>query len=132
MAIFYENPGINHMDAADVIEYCLAKPAVTESYPFGPNTLVLKVCDKIFALFSLDSDTLRVNLKCDPRWAEELREEWPEIIPGYHMNKKHWNTVDLEGSLPHHLIKKMADHSYQLVVASLPAILRQSLQKSTE
>ena len=119
------------MDPADVIEYCLSKPGVHESYPFGPDTLVLKVCDKIFALFSLDRDSLRVNLKCDPSWAEELREEWTEIIPGYHMNKKHWNTVDLEGSLPSHLVKKMADHSYERVVASLPASLRQNLQNLT-
>lgn len=114
------------MEAADVIEYCLQKYGVTESFPFGPETLVCKVSDKIFAIFSLDGDTLRVNLKCDPTWALELREEWPEISPGYHMNKKHWNTIDLEGSLPSSLIIKMVDHSYDRIVAGLPATTRSS------
>lgn len=120
------------MDAADVIEYCLNKPGATDSYPFGPDTLVCKVYDKIFALFALDGETLRVNLKCDPIWALELREVWPEITPGYHMNKKHWNTINLEGALPSSLTKKMVDHSYNLIIAGLPASVRASFLNPPE
>ncbi len=120
------------MDAADLIEYCLSKTGVAETYPFGPDTLVLKVGGKIFALFSLDSETLRVNLKCDPDWAIRLRDEWDEIQPGYHMNKKHWNTIHLEGRLPLQLIREMADHSYQLIVQSLPASIRQQINSSSQ
>jgi len=115
------------MDATDLIEYCLSKTGVTETHPFGPDTLVLKVGGKIFALFSLDSETLRVNLKCDPDWAIRLRDEWDEVQPGYHMNKQHWNTIHLEGKLPLQLIRQMADHSYQLILESLPAKIKQQL-----
>ena len=99
-------------------EYCLALPAVTESFPFDESTLVFKVMGKMFALASLEGEN-SVNLKCDPERAIELREEFSDILPGYHMNKKHWNTLLLSGDLKLSLIKELIDHSYNLVVAGL-------------
>lgn len=107
--------------------YCIAKPSVTEEFPFGPETLVFKVEGKVFALTGLDNPVFQVNLKCDPDHAEELRESYDEVRPGYHMNKKHWNTVDFEGSLPEELLKSLVDHSYELVVKSLPKSKREKL-----
>ena len=107
--------------------YCLAKPAVEETLPFGPDTLVMKVAGKVFALTGLDED-FRLNLKCDPARALELRDRYPEIVPGWHMNKKHWNTVFVEnGELPDALVYDLIDHSYALVVASLPKRIRSTL-----
>lgn len=101
-------------------EYCLAKKAVTEGMPFGDTVLVFKVAGKMFALASLDSDPFQVNLKCDPERALELRDEYEDIIPGYHMNKLHWNSVIIgNGNLPDKLVRELIDHSYDLVVASL-------------
>ena len=100
--------------------YCLSKLGVTEDTPFGPDTLVFRVVGKIFALTSLDTLEARVNLKCDPNYALELREQYPDdILPGYHMNKKHWNTVHLETGLDDRLIRSLLDHSYTIVVGSL-------------
>jgi len=100
--------------------YCLAKPATAETLPFGPDTLVFKVAGKMFALTGLDEEDLRVNLKCDPEYATELRERHEEIKPGYHMNKKHWNTVYLQdGDLRDDFVRELIDHSYALVVKSL-------------
>lgn len=99
--------------------YCLNKKGVTESFPFDDSTLVFKVAGKMFALLSLNAPDLRVNLKCDPDWALELREQHTGIIPGFHMNKKHWNTITLDSSINHELFKKLTDHSYDLVVRSL-------------
>jgi len=101
-------------------EYCLAKKGVEETFPFDETTLVFKVMDKMFALISLKDDPLRTNLKADPDWSIELRESYPQIIPGWHMNKKHWNTVYLEEGLDEDLIIKLIDHSYDLVVSKLP------------
>jgi len=95
--------------------YCLSKPAVEESLPFGPDTLVFKANGKIFLLASLDTEPLQFNVKCDPEKAIELREEFACVIPGYHMNKKHWNTVVVDGSVPVKRIKEWIDHSYELV-----------------
>ncbi|TYP77214.1 MmcQ/YjbR family DNA-binding protein [Aquimarina intermedia] len=100
--------------------YCLHKKGVTESFPFDESTLVFKVMDKMFALTGLNKIPFSVNLKCDPDRAITLRESYSEIIPGYHMNKKHWNTVEFSDSLPDTLLKELIDHSYELVVASLP------------
>jgi predicted DNA-binding protein (MmcQ/YjbR family) len=100
-------------------EYCLLKKGVDEGFPFDNNTLVFKVMGKMFALTGIDPGD-KVNLKCDPAIALELREQYPEIQPGYHMNKQHWNTVRLDGSLEESLLKRMIDDSYQLVVDSLP------------
>ena len=100
-------------------EYCISKKAVEEALPFDDNVLVFKVMGKFFALTSISSGD-RVNLKCEPTYATELREQFSEIQPGFHMNKKHWNTVFLNGNLDNKLIEQLIDHSYDLVVATLP------------
>jgi predicted DNA-binding protein (MmcQ/YjbR family) len=102
---------------ADIIrEYALSKPDAEESFPFGEGTLVFKINRKIFLLLSLDADPLRFNVKCDPEKALQLREEHPDtVMPGWHMNKKHWNTVLVDGSLPLRLLKEFIDDSYALV-----------------
>ncbi|MCC7467514.1 MAG: MmcQ/YjbR family DNA-binding protein [Saprospiraceae bacterium] len=115
------------MDIETFRDYCLAKKATSEDFPFGPETLVLKVGGKMFALTGLDSDEFTVNLKCDPDRAVELREQYAEIQPGYHMNKKHWNTVHFEGGLDQRLLRELIDHSYELVVASLKKADREAL-----
>lgn len=107
--------------------YCISKPGVTEEFPFGPETLVYKVEGKVFALTGLDSPVFEVNLKCNPDHALELREIHPEVKPGYHMNKKHWNTVNFEGNLPEGLLKNLVDHSYESVVQKLPKSKRNQL-----
>ena len=102
---------------------------VEETLPFGPDTLVYKVAGKIFALTGLDEEECSVNLKCDPDKAIELREEYPDqIFPGYHMNKRHWNTVFFERGLSDKFLISLIDHSYSLVVAALPAKMREQLQ----
>src|SRR6266581_2363481 len=108
------------MNLEDFREYCLKKPQVTESMPFGDTVLVFKVASKIFALASLDEVPATANLKCDPDLALELRDRYEEVQPGYHMNKKHWNTVELEGGIPEVELRKMIDQSYELVVKRLP------------
>lgn len=109
--------------------YCLAKPAVEETLPFGPDTLVFKVAGKVFLLTGLDSDPLSFNVKCDPDLAVELRERYDAVQPGYHMNKKHWNTITVDGSVSGKLLREWIDHSYELVVNSLPAKLKSELKK---
>jgi predicted DNA-binding protein (MmcQ/YjbR family) len=109
--------------------YCLAKPAVEETLPFGPDTLVYKVAGKMFLLTSLDNDPLTFNVKCDPDLAIELRERYDAVQPGYHMNKKHWNTITVDGSVSAKLLKEWIDHSYELVVDSLPAKVKAELKK---
>jgi len=107
--------------------YCIAKKGVTESFPFDENTLVFKVGGKMF--IALDVDEFEsFNAKCLPERAIQLREQYPGIIPGYHMNKKHWNTIMADGSVPDELIKELVDHSYDLVVAGLPKAARENLQ----
>lgn len=108
-------------------DYCLNKKGVTEGQPFGPDVLVFKVMDKMFALCGLENIPPTVNLKCDPEYALELRAQYSEIIPGYHMNKQHWNTVKIEGSLSNDFIEQLIDDSYQLVVNSLPKNKRLAL-----
>ena len=107
------------MNIEEIRAYCLAKAATTDGFPFDEVTLVFKVHQKMFALTNLDGD-LTINLKCDPERALQLREEYTEIIPGWHMNKRLWNTVDLQGRLSDKLIKELIDHSYDLVYKSLP------------
>lgn len=114
------------MNIEEVRQYCIVKRGVTESFPFDEVTLVFKVQGKIFALLSLESDGT-INLKCDPERAVDLREKHSDIVPGYHMNKVHWNTVMLYGSLSDGLIMEMIDHSYDLVVKSLTRKLREEL-----
>jgi predicted DNA-binding protein (MmcQ/YjbR family) len=108
------------MDVIAFRSYCLAKKGVTEEFPFDEHTLVFKVMGKIFALTGLDSTPFTANLKADPEYAIELREAHPDVQPGYHMNKKHWNTVNCEGILKDSLIKELIDHSYDQVVKGLP------------
>ena len=104
------------MNIEQLREYVLQKPSVTEGFPFGEDTLVFKVKEKIFLLTGLDRNPLQFNVKCDPDKAIELREAYPEnILPGYHMNKKHWNTVIADGGVPQKLLKEMIDDSYNLV-----------------
>jgi len=115
------------MNIEEFYEYCLHKPFVTEEFPFGPETLVFKVAGKMFALAALDETELKVNLKCDPDRAEELRESFPEIQPGYHMHKKYWNTVHFHGSLSDSFLRELIDHSYELVLDSLPKSKKKEL-----
>lgn len=114
------------MNIEELRDYCLNKPGTTEGLPFGEQTLVFKVADKIFLLIGLD-DASSFNVKCDPDRAIELREQYSEVIPGYHMNKKHWNTVYLNGALKPAFLCELIDHSYKLVVDSLPKSRRESL-----
>lgn len=110
-------------------EYCLSKPGVEEGFPFGEDALVLKVMGKMFALSSLKSSWFSCNLKCNPEKAIELREEYESILPGYHMNKKHWNTISFEYSeISKELILELIDHSYDLVVSSLTKKLKEELK----
>jgi len=102
------------MDIVSLHEYCISKDGVTESMPFGDDTLVFKKREKIFALMNLEGE-LNLNLKCDPELAIELRERYSSVIPGYHMNKKHWNTVIIDGSIPDNEIFSWIDHSYNIV-----------------
>jgi predicted DNA-binding protein (MmcQ/YjbR family) len=114
------------MNIEDFRTYCLSLKGVEEGLPFGDETLVFKVGGKIFALMGI-SLFASVNLKCDPEKAVELREQYPAVIPGYHMNKKHWNTVLMDGSISDRLLKEWTKHSYELVVASLPKKIKQEL-----
>jgi predicted DNA-binding protein (MmcQ/YjbR family) len=114
-----------NMDIEEFRLYCLSKSGTTEECPFGPETLVLKVKGKVFALCSID-DFQSINLKCDPERAVTLREQYEQVKPGFHMNKVHWNTVILEG-LPKALVKELIDHSYELVRSGLPKKIREEL-----
>jgi len=118
------------MNIEEFRNYCLAKKGVTESFPFDDIVLVFKVMGKIFALTGIDSHPATANLKCNPERAIELREEYDGLIlPGYHMSKKHWNTVEIEGNLPPDLILELIDHSYDLVVKGLTKKLQAELEK---
>jgi predicted DNA-binding protein (MmcQ/YjbR family) len=114
------------MNVEEVRQVCIAKKGVTESFPFDETTLVLKVGGKMFALLNLDKDP-SVNLKCDPERAIDLREHYEAILPGYHMNKQHWNTVMLEGNLSDNLLEDLIGHSYELVLNSLPRKAKEEL-----
>ena len=108
------------MDIESIREFCLAKAAVEEGFPFGDNVLVFKVKGKMFLLARLDVAVLEFNVKCDPEQAIEWREQYAAVQPGYHMNKKFWNTVIMDGSIPVRVVRQMIDDSYRLVVLSLP------------
>ncbi|CAA6828881.1 MAG: FIG00930446: hypothetical protein [uncultured Aureispira sp.] len=115
------------MNIEDLRNYCLAKAGAEERLPFGGDILVFKVMGKMFALTSLGSEDFKVNLKCDPDRAVELREEHDAVQPGYHMNKKHWNTVDFEAGLRNSFLKELVDHSYAMVVKGLTKKLKEEL-----
>jgi predicted DNA-binding protein (MmcQ/YjbR family) len=106
---------------------CLAHEGAIEDFPFGPQTSVFKVAGKMFALSALRSRPLKVSLKCEPELADALRDSYPEVQPGYHLNKRHWNTVTLDGSLPDAMVRGMIEDSYDLVVAGLPRAARERL-----
>ncbi len=106
------------MNVEEIREYCITKKAVTESFPFNETTLVFKVMNKMFCLLSLDD--IRVALKNDPEKNIELRAHYSAIIPGYHLNKQHWNTIELDGTVPTKLLVEMIDESYDLILKSLP------------
>ena len=109
---------------------CLSFNAAVEEFPFNPETSVFKVRGKLFALTNLDAEPLTVNLKCDPEDAVRLRAEHPDlIVPGYHMNKRHWNTVTADGTLPDRLVRELVEDSYDLVVAGLPRAVRLRLDR---
>lgn len=112
------------MNIETIREYCLSKPGAEETLPFGPDTLVYKVGGKAFLLMGMDNVELSFNVKCDPARAIELREQYPCVIPGYHMNKKHWNTIIVDGSVSRKQLEEWIDHSYELVVNFLPKKLR--------
>ena len=102
------------MNIETIREYCIAKKGASEGFPFGEDTLVFKAGEKIFALVNLDGD-LSINLKCNPAFALELRERYSSVTPGYHMNKKHWNTIYLDGTIPDKEVFAWIDHSYELI-----------------
>jgi predicted DNA-binding protein (MmcQ/YjbR family) len=114
----------------DIRRYLLGKPGAREEYPFDAVILAMKVGSRIFALIATDKSPLRVNLKCAPDEAEALRAEFPAVLPGYHMNKQHWNTVILDGTIPDARIREMIDDSYSLVVAKLKKSEQEALTRN--
>jgi predicted DNA-binding protein (MmcQ/YjbR family) len=108
--------------------FCLEFNAAVEEFPFGPETSVFKVLGKLFALSALEAEPLRVNLKCEPEIAVQLRADHPAVVPGYHMNKRHWNTVTV-GELPDRMVRELVEDSYDLVVAGLPRAERLRLSR---
>ena len=119
-----------HID--EIRDFCISKKGVTEHFPFDQVTLVFKVMNKMFALVGLDSwekGEQKINLKCDPDWAEELRGEYEGINPGWHMNKKMWNTVTINLDVSDELVRELINHSYELVVKGLPKKMQQELEE---
>jgi predicted DNA-binding protein (MmcQ/YjbR family) len=117
------------MNIEELREYCLTKKGVEETLPFGVDTLVYKVMGKVFLLTGLNGTPLSFNVKCDPEKAESLREEFTAVKPGYHMNKKHWNTITADGSVPDRFLYEQVDHSYDLVVEKLSTRIKDQLLK---
>jgi predicted DNA-binding protein (MmcQ/YjbR family) len=115
------------VDAAALRRWCLAQTGAVEDFPFGPEHSVFKVGGKVFAISALDRTPLEVSVKCEPELALELRATYAAIRPGYHLNKRHWNTVTLDGSLPDQLIRDLVEDSYDLVVSALPKQVRKQL-----
>jgi predicted DNA-binding protein (MmcQ/YjbR family) len=115
------------MSPAELRDHCLSFTGAEETFPFGPNTAVFKVGGKMFALTRLAATPLTVSLKCDPGLAEALRQAHAAVLPGYHLNKRHWNTVIINGSLPDEMVKDMIEDSYDLVVSKLPPARRRAL-----
>ena len=116
-----------NMNIESLREYCISKIAVTEGFPFDETTLVFKVMDKMFLLTDLEGD-LSINIKCDPEKAIALREQYESVIPGFHMNKRLWNTVNIDGSIPDNILFSWIDDSYDLVVQSLTKKKQKELQ----
>jgi predicted DNA-binding protein (MmcQ/YjbR family) len=118
------------MNIEQIREHCLKKKGVTEEFPFDEETLVFKVAGKIFLLASLEAIPLQINIKCDPEKAIELREEYDSVLPGYHMNKKHWNTIIIDGTIPTRNLFEWIDDSYSLVIAGLKKSERKIFEKT--
>jgi predicted DNA-binding protein (MmcQ/YjbR family) len=118
---------IRAMSPEELRAHCLSFPGAEETFPFGPENSVFKIGGKMFALSRLAENRLRVSLKCEPSLAEQLREAHAAVLPGYHLNKRHWNTVIIDGSLPDGMIRDMVEDSYDLVVSRLPRTLRSAL-----
>jgi predicted DNA-binding protein (MmcQ/YjbR family) len=119
------------MTRDDVLELCAGLPAAVEDYPFGDGVAVFKVAGRMFALVPLEGSPSNVSLKCKPDLAAELRARYPAVRPGYHLNKQHWNTIDLDGSIDDDELREMIDHSYQLVLDRLPQADRARLLGGT-
>ncbi|MEN4760301.1 MmcQ/YjbR family DNA-binding protein [Chryseobacterium sp. C39-AII1] len=117
------------MDANEILDYCLSKKGVTESFPFDNETLVMKVGTKMFLLMALEKQPLSINVKTDPEWSAELREQYPQITGAFHMNKTHWNSVMADG-LKRDLIFKLIDQSYELVFKSLTKKAKEEILSS--
>ena len=120
------------MNPAELRDHCLSFTGAEETFPFGPETSVFKVAGKMFALSQLGADSLRVSLKCEPDLAEALRGAHAAVLPGYHLNKRHWNTVIIDGSLSDDAVRAMVEDSYDLVVSKLPEAGRQALGWRTD
>lgn len=118
------------MNLEVIIKYCFKKKGVWEDFPFDDVTMVIKVGSKMYALISFDKQPLRMNLKCDPLVAQGLREKYKAVIPGYHMNKEHWNTITLDGSIPDNVVFGMIDDSYELVFEGLRKSEKEEIKKS--
>jgi predicted DNA-binding protein (MmcQ/YjbR family) len=112
------------MDKHELKTRCLGLPGASEEFPFGDEVSVFKVSGKMFALCALDGEPLQLSVKCDPEFAVQLRSAYPAVTPGYHLNKRHWNTITLDGSLPDEMMADLLGDSYDLVVASLPKARR--------
>ena len=115
------------MKPNELRDHCLSFVGAEETFPFGPETSVFKVGGKIFALSQLGADSLRVSLKCEPELGQALRAAHAAVLPGYHLNKRHWNTVIIDGSLPDETVRDMVEDSYDLVVSKLPAASRRAV-----
>ena len=115
------------MRSADLRRWCLAQSGAIEDFPFGPEHTVFKVAGKMFAISALDRTPVEVSVKCEPELAVQLRATYAAIRPGYHLNKRHWNTVTLDGSLPDQVIRDLVEDSYDLVVSALPKRTREEL-----
>lgn len=117
------------MNYEDIREYCISKPGVTEGFPFNDTALVFKVMNKMFALLDLSDDSRGISLKCEPELATTLRDKYSEVNPAWHFNKVHWNGIALSGSIPDKTLKKWIDHSYDIIVESLPKSKKEELKK---
>jgi predicted DNA-binding protein (MmcQ/YjbR family) len=115
------------MDANALRAWCLEQPGAIEDFPFGPEHSVFKVGGKIFAISALEREPLEVSVKCEPELAVALRNSYPAIRPGYHLNKRHWNTVTLDGSLPDRIVRDLVEDSYDLIASALPKRVRKQL-----
>ena len=117
------------MERKDLVAYCLSKKGSLLDQPFGPEVDVIKVMGKVFALIPLDADPPKISLKCDPVLAVMLRDTYPVVTPGYHLNKRHWNSVEVDGSVPDDEIEEWIDHSYDQVVKGLTKAQRETLAR---